>query len=77
MQEKLPILLKVQELDIKMIRLMRMKLQKKKEFEQLHALHQQASSQVVEKEKEILEIKKDIRLGEGIVKEIQEKIQKI
>lgn len=74
MQESFKTLLSIQELDIKMIRLMRVKMERKKELEKIHALKSDIRKQVADKEVVITEIKKDIRIGEIQIKEIQEKI---
>lgn len=77
MQESFKMILKIQELDIKMIRLIRVKKERQKELEKIHVLKNDMHVQVTEKEKQIIEIKKDIRLGETQIKEIQEKIAKL
>lgn len=77
MQESLKVILKIQELDIKMIRLMRVKKERQNELEKIHTLKADIERQVGEKEKQILELKKEIRIGETQTKEIQEKITKL
>lgn len=76
-QEALKTILKIQELDIKMIRLMRVKNERRKELLNIHALKEDMSKRVSEKEKSILGLKKDIRLGETRIKEFQEKVAKL
>ncbi len=77
MQESLNLILKIQELDIKMIRLMRVKKERQKELEKIHTLKNNIQSQVTEKEKQMMELKKEIRLGETQIKEIQEKVARL
>lgn len=77
MQESLKMILKIQELDIKMIRLMRVKKERQEELEKVYALKNDIQGQVSEKEKQILDLKKEMRLGETQIKEIQEKISKL
>lgn len=77
MQESLEAILKIQELDIKMIRLMRVKKERLKELEKLQGLKGKIESQVAEKEAQVLELKKDIRLSETHVREIQERVTKL
>lgn len=77
MQESFKMILKIQELDIKMIRLMRVKKERQLELEKIQALKVDINDQVIEKEKHILDLKKEIRIGETQTKEIQEKISKL
>lgn len=77
MREALKVILKIQELDIKMIRLMGVKRERQKELEKLLLLKADVQTQVTTKEQEILELKKRIRLGETQVKEIQEKVARL
>ncbi len=77
MQELLKLILQIQELDIKMIRLMRVKREREIELNKLFVLKEDIKRQVSEKEKQIFELKKEIRLGETRIKEIQEKIVKL
>lgn len=67
-------LLSIQELDIKMVRLMRVKNERKKELEKLHVLQQDVKQQVEKKEIQIKELKIEVRLGETQIKEIEEKV---
>lgn len=77
LQEFLGVILKIQDIDIKLIRLMRVKRDRQKEKEKVIGLLQSIRSQVDEKEKEVMNFKKEIRLGETQIKEIQEKITKL
>lgn len=77
MKEALKVILNIQELDIKMIRLMRVKRERQKELEKLNVLKVDIQKQVADKQAEILELKKKIRLGETQIKENQEKISRL
>lgn len=77
MKESLGVILKVQELDIKMIRLMRVKQERLKELGKLNITKAKVQEQVSDKERQVMEIKKDIRAGETQIKEIQEKVTRL
>lgn len=77
MKESLGVILNIQELDIKMIRLMRVKRERLKELEKVNALKSKTESQVAEKEKQVMELKKEIRMGETHIKEIGEKVTRL
>jgi predicted nucleic acid-binding Zn-ribbon protein len=77
MQESLNLILKIQELDIKMIRLMRVKKERLRELEKINNSKKSIEGQSSEKEKHVMELKKEIRLGETQIKEIQEKVSKL
>lgn len=77
MLESFPTLLSIQELDINMIRLMRVKKEREKELSKIHGLKEDIQKQVSDKETAITEIKKDIRMGETKIKEIEEKVAKL
>lgn len=62
-------ILDIQELDMKMIRLMRVKKERQKELENLNQIKANLARQVAIKEEQIFEIKKDIRTLETEVKE--------
>jgi uncharacterized protein len=70
-------ILKIQELDINMIRLMRVKKERLRELTEIQTLKSDIHKQVADKEVQITEIKKDIRMGEMQIKEIQEKVAKL
>lgn len=74
MQETFKNLLDIQELDIKMIRLLKVKKQRKNELDKLRDLKNDIENQTKEKSREILEIKKEIRMGEGRIQELQTKV---
>jgi uncharacterized protein len=74
MQESFNVILNIQELDINMIRLMRVKKDRLKELSKIQNLKTDIQKQVSDKESQIMEIKKDIRMGETQIKEIQDKV---
>ncbi len=75
MWEKLKPVLDIQELDIKMIRLMRIKKERLKELEQIEALRKELHIQLTEKEKEIEELNKTIHQHERKIEENVEKLK--
>lgn len=75
MLEKLKPVLDIQELDIKMIRLMRIKKERLKELEQIEALRKELHIQLNEKEKEIEELNKMIHQHERKIEETVEKLK--
>ncbi len=77
MQESFHQLLTIQELDINMIRLMRVKKERSRELEEIHTLKSDIGKQVADKEVQIMETKKELRMGETQIKEIQEKVAKL
>ena len=77
LREALKTILDVQELDIQMIRLMRLKRERMVELERVRALRDELHHQVVLKESEIIELKKIVRVAEGEVTELATKIQKL
>ena len=77
MQESFQTILSIQELDINMIRLIRVKKERQKELTKIHQLKDDIQKRVSDKETQITEIKKDIRMGETQIKEIQEKVTKL
>jgi predicted nucleic acid-binding Zn-ribbon protein len=76
MLDALKVILEIQELDMKMIQLMLLKRQRQKELNTINANKDSLSVRVKDKEAEILEIKKLIRLAEGDHTEILAKIKK-
>jgi predicted nucleic acid-binding Zn-ribbon protein len=69
--------LDIQELDMQMIRLMRLKAQRKKELEGISALKEELRGQVQQKQDEIRELKKDALLLEGEVADVAVKLKKL
>ena len=77
MLDALKVILEIQELDMKMIQLMHLKRQRQKELENINSNKSSLGLRVSNKEAEILEIKKLIRLAEGDHTEILAKIKKL
>lgn len=77
MLESLKDILDIQELDIKMIRLMRLKKERQKELSDIYSLRSDLQKQMEAKEREIMELKKDVRVHEGKVEEVKERIKKL
>lgn len=77
MQESLKLILEIQELDMKMIRLMRVKKERQNELSNLHAIKEDFQLQVAMKEKEVLEIKKDIRVLESQIADINSRVERL
>lgn len=71
------LLLDIQEYDMKMIRLMRLKHEREKELKQIHKLNNDLIAQAYLKEEEIIELKKDIRIVKREEAEVMEKLQKL
>lgn len=69
-------ILEIQELDIKMIRLMRIKKERLKEMDQIGALRKELHQQFKDKENDIAEINKNIRTHEAKLSDIGEKLKK-
>jgi predicted nucleic acid-binding Zn-ribbon protein len=77
LREALKAMLDVQELDIQMIRLMRLKRERLSELSRIRALRDDLHHQVVLKESEIIELKKQARMIEMEVTEFASKVQKL
>ncbi|CAM0116739.1 zinc ribbon domain regulatory protein CdsZ [Rhabdochlamydiaceae symbiont of Dictyostelium giganteum] len=77
MKEALKTILDIQELDMKMLRLIRVKKERLQEIEQIEALRQDLHQQVVEKEKEIAQLSQEILMLEQKIQEIVDKIKKL
>lgn len=77
MKERLRIILEIQELDIKMLRLMRIRKERQKELQQIEALRQELHLQLTEKEKEIKELNNAIHAHERKIEEIIEKLKSL
>jgi predicted nucleic acid-binding Zn-ribbon protein len=77
MLEELKIILEIQELDMKMIQLMSLKIQRKKELDTINTNKNNLLQRVKGKETEIHELKKMIRLVEGDLEEISAKRKKL
>lgn len=70
-------ILDIQELDMKMIQLMRLKIERKKDLNNIYAVKNDLQKQVITKESEVAELKKQIRLYEGELTDIKAKIKKL
>jgi predicted nucleic acid-binding Zn-ribbon protein len=77
MLESLKVILDIQELDIKMIRLMRLKHDRQKELTHLQSIKSDLEQSGERKKEEILELKKTIKLIELEVSEVVAKIKKL
>jgi len=77
MQEELKPLLSIQELDIKMIRLMRVKKQRQGELKQIESLRIELSEQLKLKEEEIKELNAQVNALEEKIKELLDKHKKL
>jgi predicted nucleic acid-binding Zn-ribbon protein len=77
MLKTLTVILDIQELDMKMLRLLRLKKERQKELENIRAIKENLQEQFALKEEEIFELKKNIRLCEGEVNEVLAEIKKL
>lgn len=77
LREALKVLLDVQELDIQMIRLTRLKRERVTELNRVRSLRDDLHHQVVLKESEVIELKKQVRIMEGEMAEFSSKAQKL
>jgi len=76
MRESLRQILDIQELDMKMLRLMRVKKERQKELEQIDSLRKELREQLTDKEQEITELNKVISAQEQKIQEIATKIKR-
>ncbi len=77
LREALKVVLDIQERDIQMIRLMRMKRERLAELNRIRFLRDDLHHQVLVKESEIIELKKQARIIEGEVTELMTKAKKL
>jgi len=77
MLQTLKVILDIQEFDMKMIRLMRLKKERMKELVHIDNLRQELRAQQAEKESEIAELSRSISSQEIKIHEIKEKIKKL
>ena len=77
MHDALQSILAIQELDIKMIRLMRVKQEHQKELAKIQAVKTDIRRQVEEKELEMEKLKEQIKGGEKRIQEISDQINKL
>ncbi len=77
MLQALKVVLDIQELDMKMIRLMRLKKERLKELEHIDSLRQELHKQQTDKQEEIAELSRTIASQETKISEIKERIKKL
>lgn len=77
MLQSLKVILDIQEFDMKMIRLMRLKKERMKELEHIDSLRQELQKQQSDKQEEIAELSRTISAQEIKIGEIKEKIKKL
>lgn len=77
MQEALTTILELQEPDMQMLQLMSLRKERQIELATIRTLEKAIKEQVVTKEAEIIELKKNIRLHEGELNEINVKFKKL
>lgn len=77
MLKALKTILEIQELDMQMIQLMRLKNERQRELDNINSVKNDLRRQELLKEADILELKKNIRLVEGEVNEIAAKLKKL
>lgn len=77
MLQELKVILEIQEFDMKMIRLMRLKKERLGELQHIEGLRQELRKQQSEKEQEISELNRTILAQETKIQEIQERIKKL
>ncbi len=77
MLQSLKVVLDIQELDMKMIRLMRLKKERKGELEHIDSLRQELLLQQKEKEEEIADLSRTIANQEEKISEIKERLKKL
>ncbi len=77
MLQALKVILDIQEFDMKMIRLMRLKKERLKELEHIDSLRQELLKQQTEKQEEIAELNRNIAAQEGKISDTKERIKKL
>lgn len=77
MLDDLKEILDIQDLDMKMIRLMRVRSERQKELQQISELRKELHAQTTDKEVEIEELGKNIQILEQKIQEINAKIKKL
>jgi predicted nucleic acid-binding Zn-ribbon protein len=77
MLDSLKIVLDIQELDVKMIRLIRLKKQRQKELSQIEKLTSELRHQMEEKEREILQMTHEINQLEDKIQELKAKVKRL
>ena len=77
MRESIATILDIQELDVKMIRLMRLKKQRLDELKEIDNVRKELDQQITEREKSIVDLDEQYSLFEQKVAEHQEKVKKL
>jgi hypothetical protein len=77
MLQSLKVVLDIQELDMKMIRLMRLKKERLKELEHIDSLRQELQKQQIDKQQEIADLSRTIVSQETKIGEIKERLKKL
>jgi hypothetical protein len=77
MNEAMKTILDIQELDMKMLRLMRVKKERQKEIEQIESLRKELHQQLTDKELEVTDLNKQIQAYELKIQEISAKMKKL
>jgi predicted nucleic acid-binding Zn-ribbon protein len=75
--EALPLILQLQEFDVKMIRLMRLKRERQKELDNIQSIKNDCHHQLMVKEGEIIDLKKSSRLAESDFEDAGEKVKRL
>ena len=76
-KDAIKVILEIQERDVQMIRLMRLKREREDELNRIHMLLFDLNNQVVAKERELMDIKKQCKLYEVEIAEMVAKIEKL
>lgn len=76
MLDKLNVILEIQEFDIKMIRLMKLKKTRQNELNEIDALKKNLRQRIVDKETEIEDIKSEVHVHEEAITEVKAKIKR-
>lgn len=77
MLNSLKIISEIQEYDMKMIRLMRLKHKRQHELDDVIAIKKDLQLQIATKEAEILEQKKEIRIAEGEIEDVKARLKEL
>ncbi len=77
LQQDLKKILDIQELDMKMLRLMRLKKERKRELDNIHSLRTDLKARIEEREGAVKEHKKDIRAYETRIEELEAQLKKL
>ena len=77
LRDAIKVILEIQDRDIQMIRLMRLKLEREDELARINSLRDDLHTQVIAKESELIGLKKQIKLVDVESTEVASKIQKL